>query len=278
MVVRWRPQGASIAEAIGATEDAASGRTARPGGTDTVSPTPPGSLSGGLTPQHRSLGGLFAVLAAVAGVTAANRAGLLGLGALASSPRNAGEGKVWLLLTSALVADKPTAASLLAFATFAVAVLIACGPRLLWFSAVAGHVGSAVGVYAVIATARAVVPSAFEGVLSLPDYGTSAMIGTWLGVLATVGWMRWPRLGPRLGVVAFCSLSAGVGWLCDSSLTFLDSEHGVAFGIGIGVASGAAWGYPRRVVREWLAMARGLARRGATVVARLGLALRQQQV
>src|SRR5207247_1296292 len=32
-----RTQGASIAEAIGATEDAASGRAARPGGTDTVS-------------------------------------------------------------------------------------------------------------------------------------------------------------------------------------------------------------------------------------------------
>jgi hypothetical protein len=79
-------------------------------------------------------------------------------------------------------------------------------------------------------------------------------------------------------VVAFCVLSGIVGWLCDSSLTFLDTEHGVAFAIGIGVASGAAWGYPRRVLREWLAMARGLARRGATVVARLGLSPRQQQV
>jgi hypothetical protein len=231
-----------------------------------------------LTPQRRSLGGLLAVFAAVVGATAANRAGLVGLTTLSSSPRGAGEGKVWLLLTSAFVADKPTAASLLAFAAFAIAVLVACGPRLLWASAVAGHVGSAVAVYAVIATVRAVAPSAFESVLSLPDYGTSAMIGTWLGLLAAVGWMRWPRLAPRVGVVAFCVVSAIVGWVCDSSLTFLDGEHGVAFAIGIGVASGAAWGYPRRVLREWLAMARGLVRRGATVVARLGLAPRQQQV
>src|SRR5512133_61142 len=36
-----RTQGASIAEAIGATEDAASGRAARPGDTDTVLPSPP---------------------------------------------------------------------------------------------------------------------------------------------------------------------------------------------------------------------------------------------
>ena len=102
------------------------------------------------------------------------------------------------------------------------------------------------------------------------------MIGTWLGVLAAVGWMRWPRLAPRLGVVGFCMLSAVVGWVCESSLTFLDSEHGVAFAIGI--ASGAAWGYPRRVLWEWLAIARGLVRRGAAVGARLGFALRQQQV
>ena len=231
-----------------------------------------------MTPQRWSLGGLFAVFAAVGGVTAANRAGLFDLAALASSPRSAGEGKVWLLMTSAFVADKPTAASLLAFAAFAVAVLVACGPRLLWFSAVAGHVGSAVAVYAAIATVRAVVPSAFESVLSVPDYGTSAMIGTWLGVLAAVGWMRWPRLAPRLGVIGFCLLSGSVGWFCDSSLTFLESEHGVAFAVGIGVASGAAWGYPRRVVREWLAIARGLARRGVTEAARLGLAVRQQQV
>ena len=122
-----------------------------------------------MTPQRRSLGGLFAVFAAVICVTAASRARLVGLAALASSPRSAGEGKVWLLLTSAFVADKPTAASLLAFAAFAIAVLIACGSRLLWFSAVAGHLGSAVAVYVALATVRAVIPSAFESVLSLPD-------------------------------------------------------------------------------------------------------------
>jgi glutaredoxin len=36
-----RTQGASIAKAIGATEDAASGRVARPDGTDSASPSPP---------------------------------------------------------------------------------------------------------------------------------------------------------------------------------------------------------------------------------------------
>src|SRR5207244_10598228 len=39
-----RTQGAPIAKAIGATEDAASGRAARPDGTDSVSPNPPGRV------------------------------------------------------------------------------------------------------------------------------------------------------------------------------------------------------------------------------------------
>jgi hypothetical protein len=211
--------------------------------------------------QRGAWGGLVAVFAAVCGVTAANRVGLVDLAALASSPRSAGEGKVWLLLSSGFVADKPTAASLLAFAAFAVAVLAVCGPRLLWVSALAGHVGSALAVYAVIATVRAVAPTAFESVLSRADYGTSAVVGTWLGLLAAVGWMRWARLAPRIGVLTFCLLSGLVGWFCDSNLTFLDTEHGVAFAIGVGVASGAAWGYPRRLLRELVALAPGLAPR-----------------
>jgi len=227
--------------------------------------------------KRRSGGSLLAVFAAVSGVTAANRAGLVDLAALASSPRTAGEGKLWLLLTSAFVADRPTAASLLAFAGFAIAVFVVCGSRLLWTVGVAGHVGSAAAVYAAIAVTRAVVPTAFEHVLSLSDYGTSAMIAAWLGALAAAGWIRRPSLAPRLGVVGFSLLCAVVGWLCRPGLTPLDSEHIVAFAIGVAAVSGAAWEYPRRVLREWLAMARGLFRRAAVVAGRLGLAPRQQQ-
>jgi hypothetical protein len=226
----------------------------------------------------RSGGSLVLVLAGVSGLTAANRAGVVGLATVASSPRTAGEGKLWLLATSAFVADTPTAASLLAFAAFAIATLVVCGPRLTWTVAVAGHVGSAAAMYAAIAVTRAIVPSAFESVLSLSDYGTSAMIAAWLGALAAAGWMRYPRLTPRLGVAAFSLLSAGVGWVCRPDLTPLDSEHVVAYAIGVAAVSGAAWAYPRRVVSEWLAMARGLCRRAFTLVGRLGLALRQQQV
>jgi hypothetical protein len=90
--------------------------------------------------------------------------------------------------------------------------------------------------------------------------------------------MRYPHLAPRLGVIAFSLLSGGVGWLCRPDLTPLDSEHGVAYAIGVAAATGATWQYPRRVVSEWLAMARGLSRRAFELAGRLGLALRQQQV
>src|SRR5438046_561579 len=54
---------------------------------------------------------------AVAGaVTAANRAGWLDLAHLAASPRAVAEGKLWLLLTSGVIADRPWLPSLLGFA------------------------------------------------------------------------------------------------------------------------------------------------------------------
>jgi hypothetical protein len=228
---------------------------------------------------------VLAAVAAVSGVTAANRAGLVGVAALSSSPRTAAEGKVWLLLTSAFIADTPTAASLIAFAGFAIVVLAVCGPRLMWTAGVAGHLGSAALVYAAIAVARAVVPTAFESVLSLSDYGTSAVIAAWLGALAEVAWRRRPALGPRLGIVGFCLFTGLVGWLCRPDLTPLDSEHVVAFGIGVAAASAYTWAYPRRVLREWFAVVRGFSgwaarasRRAYAAAARIRLAPRQQQV
>jgi hypothetical protein len=220
---------------------------------------------------------LAALFGAVTGVTIANRLGAVDVTALASSPRAAGEGKVWLLGTSALVADTPTAASLLAFFGFALVVLYVCGPRLTWIVGVAGHIGSAAAIYALIAVSRAFVPSAFAGVLSLSDYGTSAMIAAWLGALAAVAWMRRPGLAWRLGIIGFSLFAAFVGWLCRPDLTPLDSEHIVAYGIGVAAVSGAEWAYARRVLGEWWRVARAV---GAWVVGlfRRGLAPRQQQV
>ena len=54
-----RTQGASIAKAIGATEDAASGRAARPDGSDSVSPKPPYVVVGRVGKPHGLDGSFF---------------------------------------------------------------------------------------------------------------------------------------------------------------------------------------------------------------------------
>ena len=65
-----------------------------------------------------------------------------------------------------------------------------------------------------------------------PDYGTSAMIAAWIGVIAFCLWKR----GAATAAVGLCLVAALVGWLFRPDLDILDTEHAVALGIGIGVA------------------------------------------
>ena len=58
----------------------------------------------GLTARAASICAATAVAGAV---TAANRAGWLDLSHLAATPRAVAEGKLWLLLTSGVIADRP---------------------------------------------------------------------------------------------------------------------------------------------------------------------------
>jgi hypothetical protein len=212
----------------------------------------------------------LAVVAPTGLATGANRAGLLGIRTVASTPRAAAEGKVWLLATSAFVADTPTAPSLIAFAVLALAAVYVCGLRVAAVSAAVAHVGSAAAMYALIAVVRAVAPTAFESVLTLPDYGLSAIFAAWLGAVAAVGWRARAAAAPRSGIAAFCLFAGFVGWLCRPDLTPLDFEHVLAFGLGIAVVSARAWPYARRVVGEWARLAReavALTRRVAAVAA-----------
>ena len=198
-----------------------------------------------------SAAGVAGAIGAVSGVTAATRAGLVPVAALASTPRVTAEGKLWLLFSSALVADRPIAASLLAFGGFGIAVLLVAGWKILWSSAVVGHVGSSLTVYGAIGAVRLLFPSAFDALLSIADYGTSAIIAAWLGVLAGVTWRRRRSVGARAAVIAFVGASAGVGWVLRGELTVLDSEHVAAFAIGVAATSEVAARYSARVLREW---------------------------
>src|SRR4051794_14135945 len=102
---------------------------------------------------------------AVAGAgTAANRLEGVPLASLAATPRAVGEGKAWLLLTSAVLADTPWLPSLLGFGVVLVGVLYVLPARHVVAAAIAGQVLSTLLVYGFIGATRLVDPNAFASV------------------------------------------------------------------------------------------------------------------
>ena len=179
---------------------------------------------------------VLAATVVVSVTTAASEAGKVPLGTLASTPQGVFQGRVWLLLTSALVADHPIGPSLITFAGLGLVAVAVCGWRVVWAAATLGHAGSAVAVYGAIAGLRIIDPAAFRDVRSLYDYGTSAIIAAWLGAIAARAWRRRTRTIDHVAIVALCLSSGLIGWLLRPDLTPLDSEHVVAFLIGVGIA------------------------------------------
>ena len=184
----------------------------------------------GFVPIHPSLRrrvGLVAVpamAAAVSVVTILIRLGVLSLQDLASTPQGAAHGHEWQLLTSAFVADRPAVPSVLGFTIVGVATFAIAGARTLWTAAVAGHLLATIVVYGALDVAGVTV--------TRPDYGTSAIIAAWIGVIACVAWRR----GAGLAAIGLCVVAAFVGWLFRPDLDILDTEHAVAFAVGIAVA------------------------------------------
>jgi hypothetical protein len=178
--------------------------------------------------------GVLTLGVATAGIstaTALQRTGHVSAATLAPSLQSFWSGRVWLVATSALVADRPAVPSIAGFVVVGLAALAVARPRVVWLSAALGHVGSALAVYGGIELVRATDPNAFASVLATVDYGTSAVIAAWLGAIAYRLWSRDPRLS-----IGLCVAATLVGWALHASLTVLDSEHLVAFGIGLAVA------------------------------------------
>lgn len=174
--------------------------------------------------MKRSAAALAGATGAISVVTAINRLGGLDVRTLAATPQAIADGRIWLLLTSASLADKPAVASILGFFVVGLATLVLCGARVVWLSAALGHVGSALVVYLAITTAHRVVTT--------PDYGTSAMIAAWIGAIAYIGWRR----GLRVGSIGLVLGAAAIGWLCKGNLTILDTEHAFALFFGAAAA------------------------------------------
>ena len=185
-------------------------------------------------PGWLSLGSLVAVVSAL---TAAERAHLIPLSVLAASPHAVAESRIWLLLTSALLVQSPLFWSLVAFALLGGLALQVCGSRVFWTSALAGHIGSTLAVYALLAFARTFDPRAFQTLLNAPDYGVSAISAAWLGAIAAVSWQgRGRTLRGKIATVTAVVATALFGWMLHTHVSFLDLEHVVAFVIGIAIA------------------------------------------
>ena len=181
--------------------------------------------------MRRSALTLTCATGAISVVTAANRLGAFDVRTFASSPQQLADGRVWLLLTSAALADKPAVASILGFLVVGLVALAVCGSRVVWVSALLGHVGATLTVYLGVGLIRDLSSGAYQGAVTYPDYGTSAIIAAWIGAVAFVAWRR--RL--RGAAVALVLVAAAIGWLCKNELTILDTEH--AFALLFGAAS-----------------------------------------
>jgi hypothetical protein len=201
--------------------------------------------------------------AVTAAVTGANRLGVLSVSSLASTQRGVGEGKAWLVVTSGLLADRPAIPSLVGFWLVGCGVLLVCSASAVIVSAVAGHTLSALGVYGLIGAARLVDPRLLASLDRVPDYGLSAMIAAWLGSIAAVLWSRPDGRGTRVLVALGSVGCAGIGLAFRPDVTLLDSEHVLAFAIGVAVVRGLRG---RRLVRPTL---RSALLRGAAAALRL---------
>lgn len=138
---------------------------------------------------------------------------------LPASAQAVSHGRVWLLLTSSLAAQGPLPLLQVA-TTAAVAALVIshAGAWTWWRAALAGHVGSALVAYALIAAAGA------HAAAAEPDYGVSCVLGASCGALLAL------RFAPAVGI-------AGTVALLPSSFSWLGVQHPLAVALGFAVTA-----------------------------------------
>jgi hypothetical protein len=180
--------------------------------------------------MSRGSASILAATGVISAVTAVSRLGALPVRELAATPQSFADGRVWLLATSAILADRPAAASILGFLVVGLVAVRVCGARVVWLGAAAGHVVSGMVVYLGLGLVRLLHPSAFEHVLRLPDYGSSAVIAAWIGAIAYDLYRR-HHAAAAVGLVVVSGL---VGWYFKGSLTVIDAEHAFALALGAG--------------------------------------------
>ena len=181
-----------------------------------------------------ALAGLVAFLLAIATISVLRFEHILNAAQLAVSPRRVAEGKLWLLVTSGLIATRPAVLALASLVLIAVTALLVCGPRIFWTATLLGHIGATGMAYLVLALARASDPSDHARLVTQLDFGVSAMQGAWLGAVAAALWLRWAHsVARRIEIAAACAAVGLIAYLAKPGLTLLDVDHGFAFMIGV---------------------------------------------
>lgn len=189
--------------------------------------------------SRRWLGHLLATvwLVAVVNVSIAANARPGWVSALAASPDRVREGKLWFLVSSAVLVDRPVVLSLLSFTALAAATLIMCGTRIFWWSAILGQVLATILVYVFIGIARWLVVGAFDSSVVSPDYGVSTVCAAWLGSIAALMWRRRGRSAVgKLSIASSCVAAGLFAYSVRPDVSVLSSEHLVAFGLGVSAA------------------------------------------
>jgi hypothetical protein len=189
-------------------------------------------------PSATGVLGALLLVATWTTLTFAHAAKLLPTSTVAASPARVAEGRVWLLVTSGLLVQRPVVLSLVSFVVLAVLVLVVCGPRVLWIGAILGHVCSTVIAYGLLAGMRLADPTAYSSLLTSPDYGVSAIAAAWLGSIACTTWQqRGSSFRGKAAIALSCAAVTLFAWMVQRHvqrhLTFLDSEHGFAFVLGL---------------------------------------------
>jgi lambda repressor-like predicted transcriptional regulator len=170
-------------------------------------------------------------------MTVANRAGWAGLTHLAASPRAVAEGKIWLLFTSGVVADRPWLPSLVGFAIVGFAASSVARLGVVVVAALAGHVLATLVVYGFLGVVDAFDHGVFANLVDRPDIGLSAIIAAWIGVVSCRLWRRYSSRRAHALNVLGCIGCALIGFAFRPDVTALDTEHIVAFALGVAIAA-----------------------------------------
>ena len=149
-------------------------------------------------------------------------------------------GDVWRLLTSSLIVDAGLPLAQIALLAGATAfVLVRHGPAVWWLAALAGHVGSALVAYGLIAIADALGSDSAERVKDDWDYGISCVLAAQFGVLfaGALRRRRAGRGGPVDTGLLVITAAGLVAWCV--TIDWYGVEHVIAFGLGAAIVTRA---------------------------------------